>query len=301
METQSISIRRNSFVAASIALCITVSICCPPANAGNKGQQRSDAGNGAPSSVVFFLSSQAGEISYESPEYRHGVFTHFVMLGMEGEADRDRDGRVTINELATYVQQSTRQYVERLFRASQHPELAGNVDASTLKTTIAESKQNLPAEVVASGGLQSRTALVIGIDDYLHMEPLNFCSADATALAQRLTQSGFAENKVLAWCNPRGDRSESKRPATKENILKVLDSLSKFATNDEILVLAFSGSGYEIDGQTYLCPADARSGDPDSMISLDVVREKLEHCSAKLKLVLVDACREKVRASVSAR
>ena len=49
-------------------------------------------------------------MSYESPKWGggHGIFTYYVIKGMEGEADADGDGRVTADELAEYVHTNVR-------------------------------------------------------------------------------------------------------------------------------------------------------------------------------------------------
>lgn len=69
---------------------------------------------------VFSLTAGRGrESSLESSVWGggHGVFTYYVLRGMEGEADRNRDGRVTADELSEYV----RVNVERDTEGRQHP------------------------------------------------------------------------------------------------------------------------------------------------------------------------------------
>jgi tetratricopeptide (TPR) repeat protein len=63
-------------------------------------------------SLFSLTASRAREQSFEHPDLRggHGVFTHFVVLGLEGEADGDRNGVVTADELAEYVHTQVREY-----------------------------------------------------------------------------------------------------------------------------------------------------------------------------------------------
>jgi tetratricopeptide (TPR) repeat protein len=63
-------------------------------------------------SLFSLTASRAREQSFEHPDLRggHGVFTHYVVLGMEGEADGDGDGVVTADELAEYVHTQVREY-----------------------------------------------------------------------------------------------------------------------------------------------------------------------------------------------
>ncbi len=67
--------------------------------------------------VVVFTASAAGEVSQELPEFGHGVFTHFLLKGMQGEADLNNDYTVTINELMQYVEDQ----VKRKTRGAQNP------------------------------------------------------------------------------------------------------------------------------------------------------------------------------------
>jgi Tfp pilus assembly protein PilF len=63
-------------------------------------------------SLFSLTASRARERSFEHPDLRggHGVFTHFVVLGLEGEADTDQNGVVTADELAEYVHTQVREY-----------------------------------------------------------------------------------------------------------------------------------------------------------------------------------------------
>ena len=61
-------------------------------------------------SLFSLTASRDREVSYESPKWDggHGVFTYFVIKGLEGEADTDGDGVVTADELAEYVHSNVR-------------------------------------------------------------------------------------------------------------------------------------------------------------------------------------------------
>ena len=61
-------------------------------------------------SLFSLTASRDREVSYESPKWGggHGVFTYYVIKGMEGEADTDGDGQVTADELADYVHTNVR-------------------------------------------------------------------------------------------------------------------------------------------------------------------------------------------------
>jgi tetratricopeptide (TPR) repeat protein len=61
---------------------------------------------------MFSLSaSRDRERSFESASWGggHGIFTYYVVKGLEGEADENRDGIVTADELADYVRSNVRE------------------------------------------------------------------------------------------------------------------------------------------------------------------------------------------------
>ncbi|MFQ5664935.1 MAG: caspase family protein [Candidatus Binatia bacterium] len=67
----------------------------------------------------FFLlaATKPGEDSKEEPQLAHGVFTYAVLEGLQGRADADGDGLVSLSELFGYVAR----VVPRLTGAQQHP------------------------------------------------------------------------------------------------------------------------------------------------------------------------------------
>lgn len=74
--------------------------------------------------VAFMLSSKDAETSLEDQGLRQGVYSHFLMRGMKGEADEDRDGLVSLKELFHFVYTGVRKYTAN----AQTPVLAGQFD-----------------------------------------------------------------------------------------------------------------------------------------------------------------------------
>lgn len=67
--------------------------------------------------IIVFTASAAGEVSQEYPEFSHGVFTYYMLEGLEGKADENNDYTVTINELMSYVEIN----VKRKTHSAQNP------------------------------------------------------------------------------------------------------------------------------------------------------------------------------------
>jgi tetratricopeptide (TPR) repeat protein len=74
-------------------------------------------------SLFSLTASRDRESSYETSELEggHGVFTYYVVQGLEGAADTNRDGIVTADELAEYVHTQVRDYVSQHGRDPQNP------------------------------------------------------------------------------------------------------------------------------------------------------------------------------------
>lgn len=62
-------------------------------------------------SLFSLTASRDRERSFESQDWGggHGIFTYYVVRGMEGSADENRDGIVTADELAEYVRRNVRE------------------------------------------------------------------------------------------------------------------------------------------------------------------------------------------------
>ena len=63
------------------------------------------------SSLFSLTASRDRERSFESPDWGggHGIFTYYVVKGLEGAADESHDGIVTADELAEYVRRNVRE------------------------------------------------------------------------------------------------------------------------------------------------------------------------------------------------
>lgn len=71
--------------------------------------------------VMLFLSSRTSETSFESIWADNGFFTLYLIKGMKGEADADKDRIVTAKEIFTYVSKN----VSEQTRKKQNPVMWG--------------------------------------------------------------------------------------------------------------------------------------------------------------------------------
>jgi formylglycine-generating enzyme required for sulfatase activity len=73
----------------------------PGAGRGSRGVDGDHAPR-PPTGVGALFSCSKGQRAYEHADLKHGVFFHYVLAGLRGEA-RDKDGEVTFEGLAAYV------------------------------------------------------------------------------------------------------------------------------------------------------------------------------------------------------
>lgn len=62
---------------------------------------------------ILLAASQPDQKAYERPEFKNGLFTYFLMKALEGEADENSDGVVTIQEAFTYAERRVGKYVKK--------------------------------------------------------------------------------------------------------------------------------------------------------------------------------------------
>lgn len=74
--------------------------------------------------TAILMSSKSEETSLESAGLRQGVFSHFMIRGMKGEADADDNGIITIQELYDFIYVNVRAYTGM----RQSPLLKGDYD-----------------------------------------------------------------------------------------------------------------------------------------------------------------------------
>ncbi|MDC1001709.1 caspase family protein [Alphaproteobacteria bacterium] len=77
-----------------------------------------------PDNFTVMTAAAGDQTAKPLEEAKHGMFSYFLMKGMEGEADQNRDNKITAGELHSYVQQN----VVQQSSGSQTPELQGDTE-----------------------------------------------------------------------------------------------------------------------------------------------------------------------------
>ena len=73
---------------------------------------------------VIISACSANEISKEDDNYKHGIFSYYLLKGLRGEADYDADGIITVNELFSFLSRK----VPAASGQDQHPVKKGETE-----------------------------------------------------------------------------------------------------------------------------------------------------------------------------
>ena len=149
-----------------------------------------------------------------------------------------------------------------------------------------ESSKGVSVEAVAG----QKYAILIGINDYVQLNKLQFAKNDIEALRDELYKIGFEKENV--YCLTCGS-AETKNLPTKEHIEVVIESVLEMAKKGDIVVVAMSGHGIEVEGQARFCTLNTNGDNVlATTIPIGDVFSAFEKSKATFKLMLVDACRD---------
>ena len=86
--------------------------------------------------IFVFTASRAREVSYEGPQFGggHGAFTYFLLHAFNGQADKNRNGDVDLNEVIDYV----RSKVAEGTYDRQHPRDFGTMETGQKVASLKE-------------------------------------------------------------------------------------------------------------------------------------------------------------------
>jgi hypothetical protein len=78
-----------------------------------------------PPNFTVISASQSDQISSSSPDLQHGIFSYYLMKGMEGDADMNKDGKITLGEMRDYLVEQVGRQAAMMSR-KQEPQLIGD-------------------------------------------------------------------------------------------------------------------------------------------------------------------------------
>ena len=86
---------------------------------------------------VVLTASSGTQISSDYDDQGHGLFTYFLLKGLRGDADKDSNGVIQVEELYNYVKTSVTKVASEVMNRDQTPLLLPPVDALGSKGKIA--------------------------------------------------------------------------------------------------------------------------------------------------------------------
>ena len=158
------------------------------------------------------------------------------------------------------------------------------------RLVMASMLSALPTSLFA----QERYAILMGVNDYSpasELQPLRYAASDVEGLKNVLIQRGYDEENVIVMSS---DKSDALKP-TSENIRRVM---SEFATSNNLssadtVMVVFSGHGFNLSGDSYLCPYDYNAKSPTtSSLHVSELAATLANLPVGAKLLVLDACKE---------
>ena len=83
--------------------------------------------NAYPPNFTVISASAPDQLSSSSPDLKHGIFSYYLMKGMEGDADQNKDGKITVAEIQEYLTDMVGRQAMGMNR-KQQPQLFGDAD-----------------------------------------------------------------------------------------------------------------------------------------------------------------------------
>ena len=83
--------------------------------------------NTYPANFTVISASAPDQLSSSSQELKHGIFSFFLMKGMEGDADLNKDGKITFGEMQEHLTDTVGRQAMSMNR-KQQPQLIGDTD-----------------------------------------------------------------------------------------------------------------------------------------------------------------------------
>ena len=78
--------------------------------------------------LAVLTGASGTQVTSDLDKVEHGLFTYFVLRGMRGDADADRDGTITLAELYPFVRSKVSDRASRDLNRDQTPALLGGAD-----------------------------------------------------------------------------------------------------------------------------------------------------------------------------
>lgn len=159
-----------------------------------------------------------------------------------------------------------------------------NATSSVSPGAVRSASLQSKGPVLAGSAKERRLALVIGNSNYESVKALPNPANDAKAVAQLLNTAGF--EVVMAFDLDR----DTLRQVVSEFGARITE-----AGPDSAALVYYAGHGLQVDGENFLVPVDAKvekeADVVDQTVRLADVMQALETAPSRVRIVILDACR----------
>jgi hypothetical protein len=242
-----------------------------------------------PSNSGFLFATVPGGRSYESSKLQGGVFTYALSKGLAGAADLDGDGRITIGELARYVEAQmprvgieikTKTNLSRGIRLD--PILSKADDRYRPFLELSGSPDLVVAEPKAALDSHHK-ALIVGVSQYpQEMPSLMYASSDADRIADTLKRLGVQTTTL--------------HDPTHDKLASELHAMASSINGDDTFYFFFAGHGWSLAGENMLGPTNMKIT-PEGItggFSIEQLKSELRRVQPKAAFAFFDVCRNEI-------
>jgi uncharacterized caspase-like protein len=210
-------------------------------------------------------------VANESSELEGGVFTHFLLRGLSGDADLDADRTISAAELGRYVIDQVTTYGASEGRTRQSPQY-----------WLENAAGELP--ILGEGAVYSEvTGLIVGVSTFAtsDLASLAYAAQDAERVYALFSGTRLPSSRLRYLINDH---------ATQSQFLKELDSTASEARKDSLFVVYYSGHGVLTrSGELALMAIDSDSRREHSLVKISFIKSLLERSKAVAKTIFLDA------------
>lgn len=165
-------------------------------------------------SLFSLTASRDREVSYEGQNWGggHGIFTYYVVRGLEGEADENGDGIVTADELQDYVYRNVRQATINAPTGQQNPTVGqGSFDPHMLLAFV-PSRAKPGAPPAPKEGTFIFESNMDGVEVFLDGQQVGVVNKGKALTLPGLTAGTHTIKGVRMGYEPDGPREETVYP-----------------------------------------------------------------------------------------
>ncbi len=105
-----------------------------------KGKPAPPRWDGDDASVIRLIGAPGLQSGLEPDELKHGLYTYYLLRGLKGEADADKNAEVTLGELAGFLKKSVPGAAKDQFRQEQRPAVFPPFSATSPAASLPLSK-----------------------------------------------------------------------------------------------------------------------------------------------------------------